>query len=156
MVLLKSILKLMRRNQNNSKHQWILAAGNDKNGNPMTIHYRSDIPEGVDIREYPHLLVVSWKYQPENENGMPSDSDWERMVFLENLLELVETKRAAFMMVSVTCNGTKEWQWYSRDYEEFIENLNSSLSNHEPFPIKISQEEDPEWSEYFGIKSKAN
>jgi hypothetical protein len=102
------------------------------------------------------FMVVSWKYQPQNEKGMPSDSDWERMVSLENLLESLETKRAAFMMISVTCNGTKEWQWYSRDSEEYLKYINSALSGQEPFPIEISQEEDPEWSEHLGIKSMGN
>lgn len=155
MSLLASIFTLFGCNKATFEDQWTLATGHDNNGKPMIVRFRSNVPAGVDIKQYPHLLVVSWKYEPWSEEGMPSESDNERMVLFEQLLDSLEAKRTAFMTVAVTCNGVKEWQWQSRDHEETMKSLNSALSGQNPFPIEISQQEDPGWSTYFGFRSTA-
>ncbi|MBT0964219.1 DUF695 domain-containing protein [Denitromonas iodatirespirans] len=154
MSLLTSILGLFGCGKPIAEDQWTVATGDD-NGKPMIVRFRSDIPRGVDIKQYPHLMAIAWKYEPANEGGMPSNADNNRMVLLEELLDSLETKRIAFLTVAVTCNGVKEWQWYSRDQEETMKVLNSALSGQSPFPIEISQQEDSAWSAYFRFRNSA-
>jgi len=152
--VLSSLLGLFGCSKPSAKDQWTVATGEDK-GKPMIIRFRSNIPPGIDIKQYSHLLAISWKYEPANEGGMPSQVDNDRMVVLEELLDSLETKRTAFLTVVVTCNGVKEWQWYSRDREETMKALNSALSGQAAFPIEIIQQEDPGWSAYFRFRNSA-
>ncbi len=154
MSLFASILALLGCSKGSVEDQWTVATGDD-NGKPMIVRFRSNVPSGVDIKQYPHLLAITWKYEPSNDGGMPSKPDNERMVLLEQLLDSLEVKCTAFMTVVVTCNGVKEWQWYSRDHEETMRDLNSALSGQKPFPIEISQQEDPGWSAYFTFRNRA-
>jgi Family of unknown function (DUF695) len=152
MSLLSVILSFLGCAKSKPDDKWTVATGR-YNGKPMIVRFRSAIPSGVNIKQYPYLMVISWKYESADQNGMPSKSDYDRMVLLENLLESIETKQTAFLTVSVTCNGVKEWQWYSRDQKEAMAALNSALSGQNPFPIQISQQQDPEWSAYFRFKN---
>ncbi len=127
MSLLSGILGLFGCTRSTPNDQWTVATGED-NGKPMIVRYRSNPPSGVNIKEYPHLIAISWKYEPTNDSGMPSKQDNDRMVLLEELLDSMESQRTAFMTVIVTSNGVKEWQWYSRNQEETMESLNSVLS----------------------------
>jgi Family of unknown function (DUF695) len=153
MSILSSILGLLGCGRSTPEDQWTVATGED-NGKPMIVRYRSDTPRDVEITKYPHLLAISWKYEPASDNGMPSKEDNDRMVLFEELLDAVESHRTAYLTVSVTCNGVKEWQWYSRNLKETMAAINKALSGRPPFPINISQQEDPEWSAYFGFKNR--
>jgi hypothetical protein len=154
MSLIASILGLFGCSKNNSKDSWTVATGED-NGKPMIVRLRSNIPDGVDIKNYPHLLGISWEYEPARENGMPSETDHERMVLLEKLLDALEIQKTAYMTVAVTCNGVKEWHWYSKNTDETIQLMNTALSEQAKFPIKILIEEDPAWSVYLRFKNGA-
>ncbi len=154
MSILASILGLFGCSKTKAEDKWTVATGDD-NGKPMIVRFRADTPTGVDTKSYPHLLAISWKYKPENEGGMPSETDNKRMILFEELLDSLEDKRTAYMTVAVTCNGVKEWQWYSRDTDETINLLNSALSGQAQFPIEISLDEDPSWSAYLKFKNSA-
>ena len=151
MSLLSVLLSLFGCSAPTPDDEWAVATGED-NGKSMIVRFRSSVPSGVATEEYPHLIAISWKYTPANEGGMPSKADNDRMVLLEDLLQVLEEKRVAFLTVSVTCNGVKEWQWYSRDHAETLKELNAALSGHPPFPIEIIQQHDPQWSAYSNIK----
>ena len=60
----------------------------------------------------------------------------------------LETSQSAFLTVVVTGNGTREWQWYSRNPEETMGLVNQAVTGYEPFPIQFSIQDDPQWEAY--------
>ena len=85
----------------------------------------------------------------ENESGMPAQKQVERMQLFEDLLRsALEGPGQAYLTVIVTGNGVREWQWYSRDPAETMALVNKALSNHDPFPVQFSVQDDPDWQAY--------
>jgi hypothetical protein len=71
------------------------------------------------------------------------------MAQLEDLLEEgLESVRQAFLTVVVTGNGVREWQWYARDAKKTMELVNETLGHLEPFPVRFSFQDDPDWTGY--------
>jgi hypothetical protein len=71
---------------------------------------------------------------------------------LEDLVnDCLESKSQSYLTAVVTCNGVREWQWYTKDPQEAVSLINSALSEIAPFPIQISAQPDPEWSAYTGL-----
>jgi Family of unknown function (DUF695) len=154
MSLLFAILGLVGCKGKTEKGEWSVATGTDK-GLPMIVRFRSEVPAEINAKDYPHLVAISWKYKAQT-NGTPSREDTLRMEELEDLLDgALEAKRQAFMTAAVTCNGLREWQWYSKDSDEFTKLLNEALAGKPPFPIEISHQQDPDWSAYRTIRDGA-
>ena len=154
MALLSGLLGLLGCGKPEPKDQWSVATGSDA-GFPMIVRFRNQIPSGVHPADYPHLMAVSWEYQPQT-NGMPSSEVTQRMEELEDLLDKgLEANREAFMTVAVTCKGRREWQWYARDDNEFMTLFNSALAGKPPFPVQISHQHDKEWAAYRRIQEGA-
>jgi hypothetical protein len=153
--LIGLLLGLAISMQTQAEDRWAVATGSD-NGRPLIYRYILAPPEGIKIGQYPNLLGISWKYDGSARSGMPDPATNQRMVLLEELLEKkLEGTRNAFLTVSVTGNGRKEWQWYSRDIQETMKLLNEALQGQDAFPIQISRQDDPKWSAYFGILNAA-
>jgi len=152
MSIFSGLLRLFGRGKSAPKDEWTVAAG-ENDGKPMIVRFRSNPPPGVEMARYRFLMTVSWEYEPANKSGVPSEKDNVRMTDLENLLDHLESERTAFLMAVLTYDGIRAWQWYSRNHEESIQVLNTALSGHARFPVEICQEEDPEWSAYFGFRN---
>jgi hypothetical protein len=128
--------------------RWKMATAEDE-GRPLILRIRKQAPSFATKAEFPHLLAVCWQYQSPNDQGMPSSDEAQRMVELEDLLEEgLERVRQAFLTVIVTGNGVREWQWYARDPEKTMELVNKTLGYLEPFPIRLSFQDDPNWEGY--------
>ena len=134
-----------------SKGEFLIATGED-GGFPLILRLRSSFPEEVDRSGYGTLLAIHWDYEPLAGSGMPSQEDRLRMDHLvELLVAALEPTKQSYLSAIVTCNGVKEWQWYTRDLEEAMSLINSVLSGVAPFPVKISAEEDLDWEAYYGL-----
>ena len=154
MSILSAILGLFGCSKEAGRDEWSIATGTE-NGFPLIVRFRSTVPQGVQPEKYPELVTISWKYNP-RANGMPESEDNAKLEELEDLLDkCVESKRQGFMMMAVTCNGTREWQWYSRDQNEFKELLNAAVLGKPPFPIQISCAQDKDWAAYRAIQKRA-
>lgn len=145
MALITSLMALFGCNKTAPDTQWSIATGED-NCFPMIIRFRTTIPKGVDFKEYKHLMAIVWKYTPTG-GGMPPQEINRRMEEFEKLMEKgIENKGEAIMTAAVTCNGRREWQYYSKTDETFMKLLNSTLSGKSQFPIEISNQSDPDWT----------
>jgi hypothetical protein len=128
---------------------WTIAEAED-DGKPLIFRIRNGKPAGVATEKYRNLIAVSWPYEPGNDSGMPAQDQVAQMGLFEDLLmPALEGPRQAFLTVVVTGNGVREWQWYSRDAGETMALVNKALSNHEPFPVEFSVQDDPKWQGYF-------
>jgi hypothetical protein len=131
-----------------SDDTWSMATGED-NGKPLIFRIRNKPPSFARKEAFPHLLAVSWQYEPPNAQGMPSQEMVERMDQLEDLLmPALEGAREAFLTVIVTGNGVREWQWYARNPDKAMQLVNETLGDLEPFPVQFSFQDDPEWQGY--------
>jgi len=128
--------------------RWVLARGfeGDK---PLLFRILDQRPAEVDPEQYRHLCSISWPYEPDNEEGMPSADEFDRMSFFEELLTpALESPGAAYMVIAATGNGLRQWHWYARDTEELMTLVNEVLEECEPFPVEFSVDEDPNWDAY--------
>jgi hypothetical protein len=132
---------------------WCIATGTE-NGFPLIVRFRNTVPQGVRPEDYPELITVGWNYNP-RANGMPEAEDNSRLEELENLLDkCIESKRQGFMMMAETSNGRRQWQWYSRDQNEFNKLLSAAVLGKPPIPIEISYSVDREWAAYRTIQRR--
>jgi hypothetical protein len=130
---------------------WFMAVAND-GGRPVLARVREQIPEGVTPADYPVLVGVVWEYFPSG-NGLPSQSITARMETLEDMLTTeFESPKDAFLMVVVTGNGRREWQWYSRKPDIFLQRV-KALAQDSRFPIVAGQQRDPSWTGYRRFQS---
>jgi hypothetical protein len=131
--------------------RWTMATAED-GGKPLIFRIRNETPAFANKEGYPHLMAVSWQYTSPNDSGMPSPDETQRMSDLEDLLDSgLEGSREAFLTVAVTGNGVREWQWYARNPEHVMAQVNKTLGHLDPFPIEISFQDDPEWAGYEGF-----
>src|SRR5579872_4638821 len=131
-----------------SDDTWSMATGDD-DGTPLIFRVRNNPPAFATKDSFRHLLAVTWEYEPDNEQGMPSRDVIERMAQFEDLLTpAFEDVRQAFLTVVVTGNGAREWQWYARNDDQTMELVNEALGEYETFPVQFSFQDDPAWEGY--------
>jgi hypothetical protein len=127
---------------------WSVATAED-DGKPLIFRIRNKPPSFASKEAFPHLLAVSWQYEPPNESGMPPEELANRMGQLEDLLdEAFEGACQAFLSVIATGNGVREWQWYARNPDDVMTLVNQTLGEFEPFPVEFSFQDDPDWIAY--------
>ena len=126
--------------------------------------YKDDLPviwkfvntePGDDTRQaLPWLTVISWQYDGSENNGMPVKAINERMIRLEKAIkDGVEATGFCEHAISKTGSNLKELIYYIHDRDSFLERLNVALRTHERYPIEITFEEDPEWTEHSNARS---
>jgi len=133
--------------------QWIIAES-DENGFPVLSRFRSGVPAGIEVADYPRLVNLYWRYEPGRDQAMPGDEDYDEMVRLENHLEKIEGPEVGFMVLSVTGGCRKEWVLYVRSDETFLSAFNAQVIGEPRFPIEIEAASDPEWGNYFHLLSR--
>lgn len=119
--------------------------------NPFIVRIRGSKPPGISIEDYPVVINLCWFTQEISDNGMPTPECLDTMLEMEELLHELEGESIGFMMFSVTGNGRKEWVWYVKDQDAFIEGLNRCLAGHEEFPIEIESAPAGNWDTYEDI-----
>ena len=111
----------------------------------VIVRSRSEMPSPEERQRYPELCVITWVYEGV-DSGMPDSSENARMIELEDALEAeVEKRGLCVQTASRTGNDRREWNYFVRSEEEFIEALNGALGHLPPFPIEIRFYDDPEW-----------
>jgi len=117
------------------------------------IRIRGEIPPAISISDYPTLVNLYWRVANESDNGMPSSDELDQMLLLDDLLNEIDGEEFGFMMFSVTGNHRKEWIWYIKDEDKFLDSLNTHLACKPRFPIEIETAPAGEWDSYNEIMS---
>jgi hypothetical protein len=116
--------------------------------NPFIVRIRGAKPPGISVEDYPVLINLCWFTEETSDNGMPTPEALDTMLEMEELLNGLDGESIGFMMFSVTGNGRKEWVWYVKDQDAFIEGLNRCLGGHDEFPIEIESAPAGNWDTY--------
>ena len=101
----------------------------------------------------PDRIILAWRFV--SENGLPSTEECEQMDELEDgLSSLIEMEGFTTLALVSTGENLREWVFYAKSEDEFIERLNVVLSGAPIFPIEIHTGRDPDWSTYESFKSR--
>jgi Family of unknown function (DUF695) len=133
---------------------WIGAVGTSGNRVQVT-RCRRILGEMAVAKTHPRLLRIIWRYEADDPSGLPSVNLNEKMASFENAIfdELQKDSVAIFVCVCVA-DGIKEWLAYISDAQRACNRLNEALESHEPYPVELSVEDDPNWREYKAIRSR--
>ncbi|VAW02954.1 hypothetical protein MNBD_ALPHA08-2060 [hydrothermal vent metagenome] len=135
------------------EHDPWLVAETEEDGMPTVYRVRQNIPDHVVIEEFPHLVCVVWEFEPAVGNGMPGGEVAEQQAMFEDGLDgFIEKGGDCEHMVVVTGNGRKEWLWYVRDPDDWIEGFSEALSDLPPFPVEIQGYDGEGWRAYMELK----
>jgi hypothetical protein len=127
----------------------------EEDGFPVVYSILEDLPPESRRSYLPHLMVISWKYDGAQYNGMPDQDSNQRILHLRRLLgDTFEDKDRSAFAYHRTGNGLKEFVYYVADTREFIDELNRILRHLPRFPIDITFYEDREWSDFQCIAGK--
>lgn len=120
-----------------------------EDGFPVIIKFVNELPEIKIMNQLSFLVVISWKYNGEKNNGMPEKKVNERMIILEGAIEKsMESSNVFTHAYSRTGNNLKEFVYYGTNQDDFMNLLNKTLKSHKEYPIEISFYEDKEWIEF--------
>ncbi len=127
--------------------RWLLAEG-EENGNFLLFRARKEIPPGSLKMQYPLLISVYWPYDAAANEGMPDDELNDEHFDLELALQPLDTPEFSHLMLVITGAGQKEWHYYAKQEDPWMDQLNELLSEHPEYPLEIEVSEDPDWSLY--------
>ena len=126
---------------------WALAEG-EHEGHPLLSRFR-EFPGNFPRVSYPERLNLFWQMLERDENGWPTEFEFERLkAFEDRLVEAVEHDGQSILSVVLTCNGEKEFVFHTADVTIFLSKLTNMPQEQERYPIMIISNTDPEWG-YF-------
>lgn len=131
----------------NAENIYFTATG-EENGKPLIFRSIKSVPVGSKESDYPYLINVYWPYTADNEGGMPNADSNDAQIEFEDALERLDKSGISHLMLVVTGNGRKEWFWYVKDIDNWINQLNVSLAGKPVYPIQIETSHQPDWSQY--------
>ena len=104
--------------------------------------FRDDFPKNV----MPTRLNIFWQMEEINNEGMPTQSEFERMkLFEDRLVDSVEFDCHSILSIVITTNSKREFVFHTGDPEEFIERLSEMPQDESRYPIRIIQNADLQW-----------
>jgi len=126
---------------------WALAES-DCNNKPLLIRYR-EFPKEFHKSKYPQRLNIFWGMSETDENNLPTEEEFSRLAtFEDRLIKAVEHDEHSILAGALTCNGEKEFIFYTADVPGFLERLSQMPQENDRYPITIQKYDDPEWG-YF-------
>jgi Family of unknown function (DUF695) len=122
------------------------------NGRKIIFRFAKDFSPTFEFASQPDRVILVWKY--ESETGQPVTEEHRQMDLLENTLELI-VEEGAFATLALVSTGEnlREWIYYARNGDEFIEKLNLALREMPVFPIEIHETYDPTWANYMQFRN---
>ncbi len=72
--------------------------------------------------------------------------------FEDAIVDLTGDNGFAELVMARTGFGVKTWLFYTNDQERFVATFNRLLSSHPKYPIEVSSDEDPDWTEWASIR----
>lgn len=134
-----------------AENMYFTAQGSEE-GKPIIYRSMHSVPTGEKESNFPNLINIYWRFDKSN-NGMPDSQSNEKQIEFENTIAALDTNGVSHLMLVVTGNGRKEWIWYVKNTESWMEKFNELLSSQEMYPIEIEFQKDPEWSTYHNFLS---
>jgi len=106
--------------------------------------------------KYPQRINVFWEMFESDENGLPTENEFSRLgSFEDRLVNAIEWDAQSILVAALTCNGEKEFVFYTGDVSEFMQRLTNMPQEEERYPITIQKYDDADWSYFEAVIPKA-
>ena len=132
--------------------RWVILDA--KNGaRRLVLRLRTDRPATADVASHSTAVMTRWAYPERAGSAEPPEDEGRRMSNLEGALSALTAGNGfSFLMCAGTGLGSKDWVYYTRDANRFMQRLNELLAGHEPYPIEIEFFEDPSWKIWLDLR----
>lgn len=121
----------------------IVSARDPETGQVAVLRVRFSKPDRADLASLVWAIVIQWPWESDQQMP-PAEVNAAQQTFEAALDPLASSGHSELMHVS-TGMGLKDWIFYARTREEFMDELNKLLSGHPRYPIDIEFFEDPGW-----------
>jgi hypothetical protein len=109
-----------------SAQTWATAVSrNEAQGTAIVYRYVKTFPENFLRSQQPDRIIIVWRYQ--GEKGMPSTKERKHMDDFEDALSPLEKDGFSTLALVSTGDNIKEWTYYTKAENTFLERLNSAL-----------------------------
>jgi hypothetical protein len=119
-----------------------------EDGIPILWSFVPEMPPDADRKLLPWMIVISWKYDGSQKNGMPDPEVNERMKNLDTALGDMEAPGFCWEAYRRIGNGLREFVLYASSCDAYMSQLNRKLDGHPRYPIEIKFYDDEDWSEF--------
>lgn len=127
---------------------WMLAEGL-LDENPVIVRVREGLRPLVGHPQLGQRLRIVWEYRSDEDSGLPLAAELPMLErFEDTLVAAYESDRLALLAHVLTCDGLRQWVFYTSDPEQCVERLNDAFADEPEFPIELSADADPDWSEF--------
>lgn len=132
---------------------WWTAPTDSENGNLIMVTGRRDVDKFRKNPKFNIRVEITWKYASD-KTGMPDEETSARMDQVNEAFISTFAKDPIAVMTGIyTGDGERNWIFYTLSTNIFGKKINEALSRFELLPITIYCENDPEWEEYYEMKS---
>lgn len=123
------------------------------NGRVIIFRYIDTFAPGFNKASQPERAIIQWKYTVEANKGMPTVEERQRMDAMEDLLE-PELEKGGFATLALVSTGERlrEWIYYCKNQDEFMQRLNKALGGRPKVPIEVLLATDVQWKSYEDFK----
>jgi hypothetical protein len=126
---------------------WIVGETESEDGDGLIIRCRAALPSPEARKGWPHLILVGWSYEADDDSGMPPKKEDRQMEAFEDAVgAAVEASGAGVLAASLTGGGVREWRFYTLGPDAFMDALNTALDKHPEYPLEFDAFDDPEWN----------
>jgi hypothetical protein len=130
-----------------SAQVWATAVSrNPGKGTAIVYRYIKELPQNFARSRQPDRVIVVWRYK--GKKGMPSFEERKRMDDFEDALSALEKDGFATLAIVSTGDNLREWTYYTRAEDAFMQRLNVALRSKPSFPVEIHTSPDPGWTTY--------
>ena len=122
--------------------EWAIATAEFEEGTAI-FRVRTDTPSEPNADQYTHAVVIRWEYGAD-ENGMPDSVTKEAMDLFEDYTAPLQESGKGFLVLVSTGLELREWVYYAKSTNEFMDAFNGLLAGKPRFPIEITFLDDPQ------------
>jgi hypothetical protein len=133
-----------------SDDSWSLKEYQRPNSREVSI-FRKNLAPTVEPGSSSHQLVcyLTFGYKPRDDSGLPSALDEERLVNIEKReLPALEEHGLSVLVGVVVRGGVKDFIFYAREAEEFLERASRIRDAHPEFRLGCEVGANASWSHY--------
>ena len=129
---------------------WQIIALESEDDGKLVYRMMIEKPTKIDCGQFTENVSVTWHFADE---GLPSTEIGGVLRQFEGFVDsLDDLEGNSFLTFVFSGRGMREWSYYVKDYDKFMEMLNDALATKSPFPIEIEHSHDPDWEYWSGIK----
>jgi Family of unknown function (DUF695) len=127
--------------------EWVIAEGRTAEY-PYELRF-CKIPVNFPRSQYPVRLNIFWSMASPRQDGLASPEDIQRMhVFEERVVAATENQQIAMLPLVLTGKGQREFVFFARSSEKFLQALSHMPQEDARYPIEIHQSDDATWTYY--------